>query len=211
MHEITIFSDYICPFCFIGKYRVQQLSEEISIRSNWRPFEIHPETPQQGLAIERFPAAIVERLTSSIGSLAAELGIEIRMPRKLANSRLALLGGEIAREAGKFEAYHEAVFRAYFQSDQDIGDPDVLAQIAEAVGLGADDFMRSVAEKRYHRVLQAAHEQALSLGIMAVPSFILPNASVITGVQSYSLMKQMIEKSGSSQKSKQELETEERR
>jgi len=209
MHEITIFSDYICPFCFIGKYRMQQLSEEIAIQSNWRPFEIHPETPQEGLSIGRFPTEIVERLNDNIQSLAAELNIEFRMPRKLANSRLALLGGEIAREAGKFEAYHEAVFRVYFQLDQDIGDLDVLAQIAEAVGLGADDFGESMREKRHQQALQVAHEQALSMGIMAVPSFVLPDAGVITGVQSCSQMKQLIERSGSSQKKKQEPETKE--
>lgn len=208
MHEITVFSDYICPFCFIGKYRMQKLSEEVAIRSNWRPFEIHPETPQHGISIDKFPAAIVERLNNSIQFLASELGIEIRMPRKLANSRLALLGGEIAREAGKFEAYHEAVFRAYFQLDQDIGDMDILAQIAEAAGLGGDDFKELIQEKRYQQALQSAHEQALSLGIMAVPSFILPNAKVITGVQSYSLMKQMIERSGFSGKSGEKREQE---
>jgi len=189
MHEVVVFSDYICPFCFIGKYRVEKLAEEIPIRLVWKPFEIHPEVAAGGIAIERFPAAMLERLQGSVSALAAELGIEIRMPRKLPNSHLALLGGEIAREAGRFEQYHDAVFHAYFQADLDIGEIDELIQIAETAGIEAAFFRNSFQEKRFHDCLIRARNDAHSLGLSAVPSFVFGKFQTITGVQPHPIMK----------------------
>jgi predicted DsbA family dithiol-disulfide isomerase len=189
MREVVVFSDYICPFCFIGKYRIEKLAEEIPIRPAWKPFEIHPEVPAGGIAIERFPAAMLERLQGSVSVLAAELGIEIRMPRKLPNSHLALLGGEIAREAGRFQQYHDAVFKAYFQADLDIGEIDELARIAETAGIEADFFCKSLQEKKFGDCLGVAFSDAHSLGISAVPSFVFSKFEIITGVQPYPIMK----------------------
>jgi predicted DsbA family dithiol-disulfide isomerase len=121
--------------------------------------------------------------------------ISIRTPQKLSNSRLALLGGEIAREAGGFEQYHEAVFHAYFQLGEDIGDLAVLLRIAEGAGIGADEFQKSLGEKRFVESLKAAHREAHSRGIAAVPSFVLLNGGIITGVQAYGVMKNMIQQS----------------
>lgn len=189
MHEVAVFSDYICPFCFIGKQRIEQLAEEIALRPVWKPFEIHPEVPAEGIPIERFPAALIERLEGSVSALAGEVGIDFRMPRKLPNSRMALIGGEFAKGQGKFGEYHEAVFRAYFQSGRDIGDLDTLAAIAEEAGLDDGAFRNSIREKRFHDSLEIARSEAHALGLSAVPSFVFADSHIITGVQPYETMK----------------------
>ncbi len=194
MQEITIFSDYICPFCFIGHHRVQELAAEVTVRTVWEPFEIHPEVPAEGVPLSRFPSELLSRLEESVGALAAEIGLEFRMPRKLPNSRLALIGGEITKKAGVFEHYHAQVFRAYFQLDQDIGNPDVLAQIAQTADVDADFFLKSLNEEIYFDMLRAARRKANSLGLSAVPSFVFADGAIIVGAQPYKVLKEKADK-----------------
>ena len=195
MRKIIVFSDYICPFCYIGKHRMEELAAEFVLQSVWKPFEIHPEVPPEGVPIEHFPIPLLERLETTVRALAGETGIQMKIPRKLSNSRLALVGGEVAREAERFEAYHEAVFQAYFQNEQDIGDVEVLARIAETIGLEREPFLHALSEKRFLDSIEAVRREALSIGLTAVPSFVLVDSSVITGVQPDSMMRKAIENS----------------
>ena len=70
MWEFEIFSDYICPFCFIGKRRAEKLAEELQIKPVWNGFEIHPETPPEGVPLSRFMPGIIENLEHRIRALA---------------------------------------------------------------------------------------------------------------------------------------------
>jgi predicted DsbA family dithiol-disulfide isomerase len=130
--HITAYSDYVCPWCYIGHARVERLVREFPVEVEWRPFELHPETPKSGA---RFSGrlggswrAMVYR--ENILGLARESGLAMKMPEIIANSHLALEAAEFAREHGRFEALHPALFKAYFEDERDIGDADVLCEIA---------------------------------------------------------------------------------
>jgi predicted DsbA family dithiol-disulfide isomerase len=195
MWEFEVFSDYICPFCFIGKRRAEKLAEELQIKPVWNGFEIHPETPPEGVPLSRFMPGIISNLEYRIRALAEEIGLEMTMPEKLSNSRLALLGGEFAREVGKLDEYHEAVFRAYFQQAKDIGDIDVLLEIATAVGLDQSSFQTSLEDGEHFPALRDSVKRAHSLGLSGVPAYVFGEGNIVVGAQPYDMLKAAAEKS----------------
>jgi predicted DsbA family dithiol-disulfide isomerase len=194
MKEFTVFSDYICPFCFIGKRRAEKLGKELSLRPIWQGFEIHPETPPEGVPLSSFAPAMISSLQTRIQALAEEIGLEMEMPTKLPNSRLALLGAEFAREEGKLEAYHEAVFAAYFQNDRDIGDMNVLADIAAEIGLDPGSLKSALESEKHFPALRDSVRQAHSLGLSGVPSYLFDNGCIVIGAQPYEQLKAAAEK-----------------
>jgi len=192
--NMTVFSDYICPFCFIGARLAERLAGELPIRPVWRGFEIHPETPPEGVPLSRFMPSVISGLTARVQELADEIGLEMSIPIKLSNSRLALLGGEFAREEDRLNEYHEAVFSAYFQQGKDIGDIEALLEIADSIGLDRDSFRQSLLNGEHIDALKDSVRRAHSLGLSAVPSFVFDNGSTIIGAQPYDLLKAAAEK-----------------
>ena len=140
--KIVVFSDYICPFCYIGLYRVEQLKEKFDIEVEWRPFEIHPETPKNGTELSNlpFPKEYLEMMKANIKKLADDVGVTFKLSDKLPNSRLALYFSEFARKKGRFDEFHKLVFDAYWKNGEDIGNLDLLLKIAESIGLLYPDF-----------------------------------------------------------------------
>jgi len=195
MQEFTVFSDYICPFCYIGKRRAEKLSEELPIKPLWKGFEIHPETPREGIPLSSFMPGVVSGLEARVRDLADEIGLDMRMPEKLSNSRLALLGAEFAREAGRLEAYHDAVFRAYFQQCKDIGDIETLVDIAAEAGLEHNSFRSSLQSEERFPALRDSVREAHSLGLSGVPSFVFGEGNIVVGAQPYDMLKAAAEKS----------------
>jgi predicted DsbA family dithiol-disulfide isomerase len=195
MMEFDVFSDYICPFCFIGKRRAERLAEDLPVKPIWRGFEIHPETPLEGVPLSRFMPGVIANLEGRIRALAEEIELDMKMPEKLSNSRLALLGGEFAREAGKLDEYHEAVFSAYFQKAADIGDIDVLLDIAAEIGLDAESFRNSLETDEFFPALRDSVRRAHSLGLSGVPSYVFEEGNIVVGAQPYELLRAAAEKS----------------
>jgi predicted DsbA family dithiol-disulfide isomerase len=102
---ITIYSDYICPFCYIGFDRIKKLKEQFDFDIDWEPFEIHPETPKVGLKMDEllFPKEYLEMVMTNVKRLADEEGIKFKFSDKLPNSRLALIVSESARKKRKIK------------------------------------------------------------------------------------------------------------
>jgi predicted DsbA family dithiol-disulfide isomerase len=195
MQILKVFSDYICPFCFIGKHLADCLTGEFPIEAVWKPFEIHPEVPSEGIPLSRFLAGAISNLEANVRRLAEEIGVEMKMPNKLPNSHMALLGGEVARESGVFEKYHSAVLSAYFQQSKDIGDLDILSEIAEGAGMDGGYFREAVSSGKHADALGASLQEAHTLGLTGVPSFVFSNGGVIIGAQPYELLKRAAEHS----------------
>ena len=195
MREFTVFSDYICPFCFVGKRRAERLADELPLKPVWKGFEIHPETPLEGVPLSNFSPAMVAGLESRIRMLAGEIGLEMKMPEMLSNSRLALQGAEFASEAGKADEYHEAVFTAYFQRAKDIGDIETLLDIAGEIGLDPDSFRSSLDSGEHFPALRASVREAHSMGLSGVPSYVFGERNIIVGAQPYEMLKAAAEKS----------------
>jgi len=185
--KVEVVSDVICPWCYIGKRRLEKalalLEGEAQVELRWLPFQLNPEMPREGMARADYRArkfGSVERGRSLDARVAAEgqgEGIAFaferieRTPNTLAAHQLI----EIAQQEGRGDAVVDALFRAYFEQARDIGDPEVLAEIAarcEVAGWpGAAD------EKR----VAALEASMRGLGISAVPTFIFDRRLGVSG------------------------------
>jgi predicted DsbA family dithiol-disulfide isomerase len=179
MTTVTLFSDFICPYCYLGERAAAPALESLGLDLDWRPFELHPEIPPEGIASEQLSMRGLGQLWARVEALAAELEIPIRPPPRVPSSRLALEGAELARREGRLAPYREAVFRAFFLEGRDIGDPDVLADIAAAAGLAPAAFREEVLAGRFQEDLARHREAAEDLFVAAVPAFFLHGVPVV--------------------------------
>ena len=90
--KVIVYSDYICPFCFIGKHRMDRLQEELDVEIEWRGLEIHPETPPEGQTLEDMDINphYIDMVIENVNKLAAEIALELKSPPKISNSKRAL-------------------------------------------------------------------------------------------------------------------------
>jgi len=123
----------------------------------------------------------------------AELGLPFEAPRLLSNSRLVVEAAESARDAGKHPEFHRAALAAYFARSQDIGDPEVLANLAVELGLDPVALRKELAAGRYAGVREAAYEEARGLGITGVPTYIFTGGTRVVGAQPLDHFRRLLE------------------
>ena len=182
--KITVFSDYICPFCYIGIETLRKVQPQVPpLTLEWKGFQIHPEYPAAGIPIEQRIAQYgQERYTviwRNILTLAAGIGLEMHPPPVLTNSLMALEATEYAKEQGKEEAFSRAVYQAYFQAGQNIGDLEVILALAESVGLDAQEVRDHLTAGTYSARLESTHQEARALGVAGVPTFVIGPAQIV--------------------------------
>jgi predicted DsbA family dithiol-disulfide isomerase len=202
---IDIVSDLICPWCFIGKRRLDQVLATpvgAGVVPRWRPYQLYPNLPADGmergaLMRMRFGAGAERRgVPQAILDQAASLGIELRYDRvqRVPNT---FNGHRLVDWAGTGVAQHrlmDALFRAYFCEGRDLGDFETLADAAAYAGLdrvAALEFLRS--DARVDEV-RSDIEYAVEAGVSGVPSFVLPNGYAIPGAQSAEVLGRIIER-----------------
>jgi predicted DsbA family dithiol-disulfide isomerase len=197
--KITMFSDFICPFCFIGFETIRKLKAEFGFELEWRGFQIHPEWPAEGMPASEYRRgmdpetrrAIWER----ISAMANAAGFSMKQPETLSNSRLALEAAEFAKSVGKDEAFEERVYRAYFQEGLNIGDQRVLVNLGADVGIDRDEMNLALESNRYTLTLQnnayVAHEREVN----GVPTFFIGEYPLV-GAQSEDVMRRVLKRAG---------------
>ncbi len=146
--------------------------------------EIHPETPPEGrLLTELFRARDIESMMKHIREMGTAFGIGFADRPLLSNSRPALQTAEFAREHNAFDALHAGLFSAYFSQGLDIGNLEVLSQIAHDVGLDAGALLDAIGSGAYLPKLSATQQEASRLGVTGVPTFVLESGKTIVGAQ----------------------------
>jgi len=179
--------------------RVEQLQEEFPLDVEWHPFELRPGTSAEGIPMERVlgRGRYTSEYLARLGDEATRAGIHMKPRALLPNSRPALEAAEFAREAGRFEPLHRALFRAYFEQGEDIGDERVLARLAGACGLDPDGLASALSERRYEKQVDEKVRWAYQQNLGGVPAFIFyPPGSpregdgfVLVGAQDYDVFK----------------------
>ena len=195
--NLVMFSDFICPFCYIGFETVRKLKPEFSFALEWKGFQIHPEWPAAGMAAAEYRRGMDPEtrrmMWARIASLGETVELEMKSPELLANSRLALEAAEFAKECGKAEIFEERIFRAYFNENLNIGSQGVLGELAAEVGLDRDELNLALESNRYERRLNdnalAAHER----GVDGVPTFFVGDYPLV-GAQSEQVMRQILQR-----------------
>ena len=193
--KVVVYSDYICPFCYIGFHRIEKLKERYHLDVEWKPFELHPEIPKEGIKTDRLslPRDYLEMVMTNVQRLANEDGIKFRLSEKLPNSQMALYMSEFAKKNGKFDEFHKLVFDNYWIQGKDIGDKDLLLDLAESVGLDKNEILNYIETDEPSKMLEESGFELGRCGINGVPTFFI-GEEVVIGAQPYSIFEEAIER-----------------
>lgn len=127
----------------------------------------------------------IREMHQGLKARAAEFGLEMEPPTRLFNTRPAHLLTEYARDLGKADQVLTLLFRANFVEGRNVGDPDVLREIAEQAGLDPDAAMAALGSSEYEERLNRASAEARAYGVTGVPAFIIEDRYRIVGAQPY--------------------------
>ncbi|HWM11384.1 MAG TPA: DsbA family oxidoreductase [Solirubrobacteraceae bacterium] len=201
---VEIWSDVVCPWCYVGKRRFEKALEGFAHRDDvevtWRSFELDPQAPPQrehtsaehlaskyGLSLEQ-----AEGTNAQMTELAADEGLEYHLDRtKGGNSFAAHRLIQRAVEDGRQDAMKERLMRAYFTDGEAIGDHNTLVRLAGEVGV---DGQAALTDERYADGVRADEELAARIGIRGVPYFVLDRRYGVSGAQPPELLLQALEK-----------------
>lgn len=173
MTKVKIYSDYVCPFCYLGEQILEEVRKDnpdLEVEVEWLPFELRPfPTPTLRPGEEYLPKV----WRTSVYPMAKELGVDIKLPSvsPQPHTHLAFEGFQYAKEQGKGDAYTIRLFEAFFKEDKDIGKVEVLTRLAEQVGLDPIAFREILDNRTYKEQHQEALQQTYEIGIKAVPTF----------------------------------------
>ncbi|MGH3767300.1 MAG: DsbA family oxidoreductase [Pseudonocardiaceae bacterium] len=169
---IEVFSDFVCPFCYLAEQPLADGVEGTDLQIVWQPFELRPE-PTPTLRPEGDYLQTTWR--DVVYPMAERMGVPIVLPRVSPQpySRLAFEGFAYAAEHDLGQRYTEQIFRAFFVQQRDIGAPEVLSDVAAGLGLDADDFRAALDSGRYAQAHQQALRRAHELKITVVPTFLI--------------------------------------
>lgn len=190
--KLSVFSDYICPFCYIGHHRIQQLKQHYELKINWCLIEIHPETPAQGM-----PTSELDYNDQQWHDIVASLNNLIdsdQLPFKhehqfTTNSHQALLLAEATKPLGPeiFYRLHNRLFEAFFVDMLNIGDTSVLRQIATDCELPEATIEAALnPNSEYEKHLELYMQYAREIHISGVPTTIIGTHNIpgVPGVSS---------------------------
>lgn len=192
--RIDIYSDTVCPWCYLGKRRfdlavaARPQYEPVVV---WRPFELNPDVPVEGVDRETFMAAKMpdqvrlEQAHAELERLGEASGIHFRFDLigRVPNTRRSHLLIAHAARRGLQAAIKERIMRAYFEEGCDIGDPDELVRLAGEVGLSAAEARNALILRVGQDGVVAAERHAAVLGITGVPTYIFDGQYTISGAQ----------------------------
>lgn len=192
--SVAVVLDYVCPFCFLAEFPLRRAVEGRDVTVEWMPFELRPEPAPTLRPEEDYLTSTWRR---SVYPLAEGMGVPITLPSVSPQpySRLAFEGLHHARARGLAGAYNDRVFRAFFQEDRDIGDPDVLADLAAGIGLDAEAFRRDLRDGMHREAHREALKAARALGVTAVPTFVV-NGRAFTGLPRGDRLERLIADAG---------------
>ncbi len=194
--RVDIWSDVMCPFCYIGKRHFEQALEEFEHQGKvevvWHSFQLDPDAkPQPGKDAYTY---LAERKGQSVEwsrqahkqvtEMAARAGLHYDFDKvRIANSFDAHRLVQLARKYGKGDNMEEQLFKGHFTEGKDVGDHKVLTEMAKAIGLDEQETKNVLNSNTYAAEVQADIETAERIGVRGVPFFVINNKYGISGAQ----------------------------
>lgn len=202
---IDVVSDVVCPWCFIGKRRLEQaiaLRPDIPVTVRYRPYFLNPWVPREGISREQY-------LTTKFGSVDRYKANAQRIVDAAAQDGLAYNLDRIARQPNTIDCHRlilwsgatgdparmkQRLMELYFTDGADLSDPEVLAGAARDCGMDADEVRRWLATDKDVDVIEREAQVAKDAGIEGVPFFILGGVLAVSGAQSPDYLADAIER-----------------
>jgi predicted DsbA family dithiol-disulfide isomerase len=206
MIQVEVWSDIVCPWCYIGKRRLEWAlsAYDGQVSVEWRSFQLDPSTPTgdsrtvgESLAARKgLSVAQVRGMFAHVTQIAAEEGLRYDFDRaRTANTLDAHRLLHFAKAHGKQGALKERLMEAYFTEGADVGDQAVLAGLAGAVGLDEVAVKEALADGSYAADVQADIATAREYGISGVPFFVFNQRIGVSGAQPLEVFEQALRQS----------------
>lgn len=195
--RILLFYDYTCPFCYVDQHRFDRLRDERpDVEFVLVPFELRPEMPEEGLQVSDLEAGgQSDRVHDHLKRIADRENITMQIPPFLPHTHKAHTLAEMSRDRGGavHDTMHRALFSAYFAEGKDIGDAEVLLDLAEREGYDRDEVQRAWDEGTYDERLHQFRHVAMHLGLDATPAALICNELVI-GSRPYEVLRDSLDR-----------------
>ena len=183
---LKIIFDFSCPYCYLAWSYFKALKQSESIADEWFSWEIHPEVPKSGSPLQEVvQVADMEERRQRLNGLGEPVGVRPGEKVFVPNTRLALCALEFAQEQQKQHAWIDAVYQASFVDQKNIGDLDVLLDIAREINLDAAELRQALESEKYLPLLLEHDRQCMQQKIEWVPTVLHGGNIVIEGAFSY--------------------------
>ncbi len=205
--RIDVWSDVMCPWCWLGKARLEKALAEHPRRDEvevvFHSFELDPRTPEdldisanEMLAKKYgFPRAQIDAMHERIRDMGLEIGIDFRFDRvRTSNTFDAHQVIHLAHERGKQRAMVDRLFEAHFRDGVRVGDRAELVRLAVEVGLDAVEVQAALDERRLAPAVHADEAQARSLGVTGVPFYVFDGTFGVSGAQSVDVLRSVLDR-----------------
>jgi predicted DsbA family dithiol-disulfide isomerase len=192
--QIDIVSDVVCPWCYIGKRRIEDalaLASDVPVEVHWRPFFLNSWIPREGIGRDEY-------LTAKFGSVEAYKGIAGRVVTAAGEEGLVYRPDRVKRQPNTIDCHRlihwaeaqgnaaemkQRLMELYFRDGGDLTDIDVLVQAAADCGLDADDVRRRLATDEDVARISAQAQEAADKGISGVPTYVFAGKYAVSGAQ----------------------------
>ena len=196
MITIDIISDHVCPWCYVGKRRLESALEQrpdIETNINWRPFQLNPDIPRAGKdRLEHMQSIFGEERAQMILDKLPEFGVQedlhfaykpgSKAPNTMAAHTLMHWAGELSDDTQ--HQLQELLFKANFIDCEDIGDPVILARLSAEVGMDPEVVLAKLESHTDEEQVKEEIREAQSKGVSGVPCFIFNKQHAVEGAQS---------------------------
>ncbi len=192
--SIIAWSDYVCPWCYLGQGELMTLKNDYEFEIDWQPFLLRPETTDAGWEL---PEQFKRRRNSPDNPLAVRakaLGLTLVERDLIPPTRRAHQATEFARDQGKLEPFHAALLERYWARGANINDVTLLKEVASEVGLDADELGVALEARTYESRVQASIDEAHHLGVDGVPFFVIGQKFAVQGAQPAAVFRQAFER-----------------
>jgi predicted DsbA family dithiol-disulfide isomerase len=194
--KVEIWSDVMCPFCYIGKRKFEialaQFEGKNEVEVEWKSFQLNPNlitntqksTNEYLAEIKGWTKAYTEQMSQHVANIAKQVGLDYHLDKAVvANSFDAHRFSHLAKKHGLQNEAEEALFKAYFTEDKNTDDKDVLVQLGLDIGLNAHEIEGMLSGQNFTMDVNADILEAQSLGINGVPFFLFESKYAISGAQ----------------------------
>ncbi|MEQ7871640.1 DsbA family protein [Chromohalobacter salexigens] len=190
--QITIYTDYVCPYCLLAEHIVEEATQELDVEIKWCPFELRP-APVPTLRVE--DPYLPKVWKQSVYPMAERLGVPIKLPAISPQPRTdkAFEVFAMADEQGLGHAFSMRALKAFFQEERDIGNPEVLADLGSEVGLERESVLNALAKGTYReRHREALRHAREDMAITSVPTIVV-GKQVFRGVPSQGELRRVLD------------------
>ncbi|MDD8018479.1 MAG: DsbA family oxidoreductase [Bacteroidota bacterium] len=194
--KVEIWSDVMCPFCYIGKRKFETALEQFPQKNNveieWKSFQLNPDmetdpkknineylAEHKGIGIDQ-----AKRMNDCVTAMAKEVGLRYDFDKAIvANSFDAHRLSHLAKKYGKQDAMEERLFKAYFTEGKNTADHETLIHLAEEIGLNADEVQTMLGGNDFSDAVNSDLYEAQQVGARGVPFFVFNNTYAVSGAQ----------------------------